>query len=134
MMDYFRPKGKIVCIGNNLNPELIQINSILESDETRRLPVLLLSSKDQRSEYVDQTVVFDSEITLPLVHNLLNSHFLFFIFNSNEAGILRILGTILASIEYRGSIPIFIDTGSGLTLDQRKFLGETYFHFNFTQQ
>jgi hypothetical protein len=24
MMDYFRPKGKIICIGDNLNPELEQ--------------------------------------------------------------------------------------------------------------
>jgi len=57
---------------------------------------------------------------------------LFFIFNSSEQGILRILGTILASIEYRGSIPIFIDTGRGLSQDQRKFLGECYFHFDLS--
>ncbi len=115
-----------------MNSELELINTILEADDAKRLPVLLLSSTDQQSEYVDQAVIFDPDITLPLVHNLLNSHFLFFIFNSSEQGILRILGTILASIEYRGSIPIFIDTGSGLTLDKRKFLGECYFHFDLS--
>jgi len=131
-MDYFRPKGKIICIGDNLNPELELINKILEDDDAKRLPVLLLSLTAQKSEFVDQSVIFDPEITLPLVHNLLNSHFLFFIFNSSEQGILRILGTILASIEYRGSIPLFIDTGSGLTQDERKFLGECYFHFDLS--
>ena len=132
MMDYFRPKGKIICIGDNLNSELELINTILEADDTKRLPVLLLSSTNQQSDYVDQAVIFDPDITLPLVHNLLNSHFLFFIFNSSEQGILRILGTILASIEYRGSIPIFIDTGSGFSLDKRNFLGECYFHFDIS--
>jgi hypothetical protein len=132
MMDYFRPKGKVVCIGDNLNSELELINTVLEANDTKRLPVLLLSSNDQISEYVDQAVIFDPEITLPLVHNLLNSHFLFFVFNSSESGILRILGTILASIEYRGSIPIFIDTGAGFSLNQRKFLGECYFHFDLS--
>ena len=132
MMDYFRPKGKIICIGDNLNPELELINKILEVDEAKRLPVLLLSSTNQMNEFVDQNVIFDSEITLPLVHNLLNSHFLFFIFNSSEHGILRILGTILASIEYRGSIPIFIDTGIGLSQDKKKVLGECYFHFDLS--
>ncbi|MHA1542847.1 MAG: hypothetical protein ACTSQH_07710, partial [Candidatus Hodarchaeales archaeon] len=146
MMDYFRPKGKIICIGDNLNSELELINTILEADDTKRLPVLLLSSTNQQSDYVDQAVIFDPDITLPLVHNLLNSHFLFFIFNSSEQGILRILGTILASIEYRGSIPIFIDTGSGFSLDipifidtgsgfsldKRNFLGGCYFHFDIS--
>ena len=132
MMDYFRPKGKIICIGDNLNHELTLINKILEVNDTKRLPVLLLSSTDQMSEFVDQAVIFDPDITLPLVHNLLNSHFLFFIFNSSEQGILRILGTILASIEYRGSIPIFIDTGIGFSQDERKFLGECYFHFDLS--
>ena len=81
-MDYFRPKGKIICIGDNLNPELELINAVLEADDANRLPVLLLSSTAQKSEYVDQAVIFDPDITLPLVHNLLNSHFLFFVFNS----------------------------------------------------
>ncbi|MCK5342521.1 MAG: hypothetical protein KAR20_03905, partial [Candidatus Heimdallarchaeota archaeon] len=54
-------------------------------------------------------------------------------FNSSEHGILRILGTILASIEYRGTIPIFIDTGRGLSPDQKKNLGECYFHFDLSE-
>jgi len=115
-----------------LNSELELISTILKVDDAKRLPVLLLSSTDQVSDFVDQTVIFDPEITLPLVHNLLNSHFLFFIFNSSEQGILTILGTILASIEYRGSIPIFIDTGTGLSQDKKKFLGECYFHFDLS--
>ncbi|MHA1444051.1 MAG: hypothetical protein ACTSR4_04805, partial [Candidatus Hodarchaeales archaeon] len=133
MMDYFRPKGKIVCIGDDLNTELELINTILEADDTKRLPVLLLSLTNQSSEHVDQAVTFNPDITLPLIHNLLNSHFLFFVFNSSEQGILRILGTILASIEYRGSIPIFIDTGTGgLSRDKKNFLGECYFHFDLS--
>jgi hypothetical protein len=131
-MEYFRPRGKIVCIGDNMKSELELIKPILDTNNDKRVPVLLLSSSTSLSEYVDQVVIFDSDSTIAQVHNLLNSSFLFFLFNSSEHGILRILGTILASIEYRGTIPIFIDTGSGLPLDQKKNLGECYFHFDLS--
>ncbi|MHA2345402.1 MAG: hypothetical protein ACXACP_01655 [Candidatus Hodarchaeales archaeon] len=129
MMDYFRPRGKIICIGDTLKTELTIITKISESNTEYRVPILLLSSSEESSELVDQVVVFESNKTISQVHNLLNSYFLFFIFNSSEYGILGILGSILASIEYRGSIPIFIDTGPGISLDQRKLLGECYFNF-----
>ena len=115
-----------------MKPELELIKSILDTNNDKRVPVLLLSSSTSLSEYTDQVVVFDSDSTIAQVHNLLNSSFLFFLFNSSEHGILRILGTILASIEYRGTIPIFIDTGKGLPLDQKKNLGECYFHFDLS--
>ena len=107
-MDYFRPRGKIVCIGNTLQSELEIIKRILEKNKDNRLPVLLLSSSNDFNELVDQVVIFNSETTISLVHNLLNSYFLFFIFNSSEEGLSAVLGSILASIEYKGSIPIFI--------------------------
>lgn len=129
MMDYFRPRGKIICIGNNLKTELEVIKKISDSNREYRVPILLLSSSGEPSELADQVVVFESTKTIAQVHNLLNSYFLFFIFNSAELGILGALGSILASIEYRGSIPIFIDTGPGISLDQRKLLGECYFNF-----
>ncbi len=131
-MDYFRPRGKVVCLGDNMKPELELIQKILGRNNEKRIPVLLLSSSSELSEYADQVVVFDSDSTIAEVHNLLNSSFLFFLFNSSEQGILRILGTIVASIEYRGTIPIFIDTGRGLPIDQRKNLGECYFHFDLS--
>ncbi|MHA1976526.1 MAG: hypothetical protein ACW98F_03250 [Candidatus Hodarchaeales archaeon] len=115
-----------------MKSELELIKPILDTNNDKRVPVLLLSSSTSLSEYVDQVVIFDSDSTIAQVHNLLNSSFLFFLFNSSEHGILRILGTILASIEYRGTIPIFIDTGSGLPLDQKKNLGECYFHFDLS--
>ncbi len=133
MMEYFRPRGKIVCLGDNMKPELELIKNILDINNDKRVPVLLLSSSTNLSEYADQVVIFDSDSTIAQVHNLLNSSFLFFLFNSSEPGILRILGTILASIEYRGTIPIFIDTGRGLPSDQKKNLGECYFHFDLTE-
>jgi hypothetical protein len=129
-MEYFRPRGKIVCIGDNIKPELEIIQDILSTNNDNRLPVLLLSSNQSFNELADQVVIFDSDTTISQVHNLLNASFLFFIFNSNDQGIFSILGSILASIEYRGSIPIFIDTGYGLASKQRRMLGECYFHFD----
>ena len=132
MMDYFRPRGKIVCIGNNLKPELEMIKVLLDKNNDNRLPVLLLSTSNELSELADQVVIFNSETIISQVHNFLNSYFLFFIFNSSEQGISAILGSILASIEYKGSIPIFIDTGSGFTVDQLRMFGNCYFHFDLS--
>ncbi len=134
MMEYFRPRGKIVCLGDKMKPELELVKKILDTYNDKRIPVLLLSSSTNLSEYADQVVIFDSDSTIAQVHNLLNSSFLFFLFNSSEEGILRILGTILASIEYRGTIPIFIDTGNGFPTEQKRNLGECYFHFDLFEE
>ena len=131
-MDYFRPRGKIVCIGNTLQSELEIIKVILDKNRDNRLPVLLLSSSTDFNDLVDQVVIFNSETTISQVHNLLNSYFLFFIFNSSEEGISAVLGSILASIEYKGSIPIFIDTGPSFSSNQRQKLGKCYFHFDLS--
>ncbi|MFX0051876.1 MAG: hypothetical protein ACFE8U_11360, partial [Candidatus Hermodarchaeota archaeon] len=131
ILEYLRPRGKIVCIGDTLTTELKIIQDYLNEKDAIRLPILLLTTMTGSDNSCDQVVIFDSEQPLSQIHSLLNSFFLIFIFNSSEEGILKVLGTILASIEYSGSIPIFIDTGRGLTPKQIKLLGECYFHFNF---
>jgi hypothetical protein len=133
-MDYFRPRGKIVCIGNTLQSELEIVKAILDKNKDNRLPTLLLSSSNKFNELVDQVVIFNSETTISQVHNLMNSYFLFFIFNSSEEGISAVLGSILASIEYKGSIPIFIDTGPSFSPNQVKKLGKCYFHFDLSSE
>ncbi|MFX0172489.1 MAG: hypothetical protein ACFE9L_11260 [Candidatus Hodarchaeota archaeon] len=131
ILEYLRPRGKIVCIGDTLATELKIVQDYLNEKEAIRLPILLLTTMMGSDNNCDQVVIFDSEQPLSQIHSLLNSFFLIFIFNSSEEGILKVLGTILASIEYSGSIPIFVDTGGGLTPNQSALLGECYFHFNF---
>lgn len=131
VLEYFRPRGKIVCIGKDLTDELRLIHDYLESKNDIRLPLLLLTSGTPTPGHMcDQVVIFDSETILSQIQSLLNSFFLIFIFNSSEEGIFRKLGVILASIEFAGSVPIFIDTGKGLQFNQREIFGECYFHFD----
>lgn len=133
ILEYLRPRGKIVCIGDNLATELKIIQDFLNEKDEIRLPILLLTKNMSSENICDQVVIFDSKQPLSQIHSLLNSYFLIFVFNSSEEGILKILGTILASIEYSGSIPLFIDTGRGLKPNQRDLLGECYFHFDCTR-
>ena len=135
ILEYFRPRGKIICVGEDLSSELQIINDYLAPKEETRLPLLLLTtSTSHTTDLCDQLVIFDSEKMIPQVCSLLNSFFLIFIFNSSEEGIFRVLGAILASIEFSGSIPIFIDTGKGLQSDQRDLFGECYFHFDCSHE
>lgn len=132
ILEYFRPRGKIVCIGEDLTTELQIINEYLETKNEARLPLLLVTTNTpSMTDICDQVVILDSETMLPQIYSLLNSFFLIFIFNSSEEGIFKVLGSILASIEFSGSIPLFIDTGKGLPPDQREIFSECYFHFNF---
>ncbi len=134
-LEWFRPRGKIVCIGNLLSKEITIIHDYMDSKEEARLPMLLLtknqtnSNKDDRC---DQVVIYNSETLLPDVNSLLNSYFLFFIINSSDPEIFGILGSILASIKFSGSIPIIIDTGVGLEAFQKNKIGGCYFHFDFS--
>ncbi|MFX0014216.1 MAG: hypothetical protein ACFFB2_06975 [Promethearchaeota archaeon] len=131
ILEYFRPRGKIVCIGEDLTTELEIINEYLALKNEARLPQLLLTtSTTVKNDMCDQVVIFNSETMIPKIYSLLNSFFLLFIFNSSEEGIFKIMGAILASIEFSGSIPLFIDTGKGLSNDQRELFGECYFHFD----
>jgi hypothetical protein len=82
----------------------------------------------------DQVVTLDSESVLKQVHSLLNSYFLIFIFNSSEEGIFSVLGTIMASIDYSGTIPIFIDTGNGSQSGQKSFFGNCYFNQDISNE
>ena len=59
LMDYFRPRGKIVCIGNSLQSELEIVKNILDKNKDNRLPVLLLSSSNEFNELADQIVIFN---------------------------------------------------------------------------
>jgi hypothetical protein len=131
ILEYFRPRGKIVCIGEDLTAELEIINEYLATKNENRLPQLFITTNSaHKTDTCDQVVIFDPKTMMPQIYSLLNSYFLIFIFNSSEEGIFRMLGAILASIEFTGSIPLFIDTGSGLSQDQKKFFGECYFNFN----
>ncbi|UCE15042.1 MAG: hypothetical protein JSV04_07645 [Candidatus Heimdallarchaeota archaeon] len=131
VLEYFRPRGKIVCVGKDLTDELRLIHDFLEAKNDIRLPLLFLTSGTPTPGHMcDQVVIFDSETILSQIQSLLNSFFLIFIFNSSEEGIFRELGAILASIEFAGSVPIFIDTGKGLQFNQREIFGECYFHFD----
>ncbi len=129
MMEYFRPRGKIVCVGKDLTTELQIIHEYLAPKNESRLPLLLLTPRNTPlSDICDQVVIFDSEKMLPQIYSILNSFFLIFIFNSSEEGIFNILGALLASIKFSGAIPLFIDTGAGLQPSQKEIFGECYFH------
>jgi hypothetical protein len=99
-----------------------------------RLPLLLLTPSALGDNICDQVVTFDSETALKQVHSLLNSYFLIFVFNSLEEGLLRILGAIMASINYSGSIPIFIDTGKGFNPNQQALFGKNYFQIDHSNE
>ena len=131
ILEYFRPRGKIVCIGEDLTAELQIINDYLAIKNEGRLPLLhITTNTSSTTDMSDQIVILDSETIIPQIYSLLNSFFLIFIFNSSEEGIFRVLGAMLASIEFSGSIPLFIDTGKGLQSDQQVLFGECYFHFD----
>lgn len=131
ILEYFRPRGKIVCIGEDLTTELEIINEYLATKNEARLPQLFITtSTSYKTDMCDQVVIFDSETMMPQIYRLLNSYFLIFIFNSSENGIFKIMGAILASIEFSGSIPLFIDTGKGFSQDQKEIFGECYFNFD----
>ncbi|MHA2203492.1 MAG: hypothetical protein ACW991_07365 [Candidatus Hodarchaeales archaeon] len=131
ILEYFRPRGKIVCIGEDLTIELDIINDYLATKNEARLPQLFITTKTSyKTDMCDQVVIFDSETMMPQIYRLLNSYFLIFIFNSSEDGIFKIMGAILASIEFSGSIPLFIDTGKGLSQNQKEIFGECYFNFD----
>ncbi|UCG02996.1 MAG: hypothetical protein JSW11_03215 [Candidatus Heimdallarchaeota archaeon] len=131
ILEYFRPRGKIVCIGEDLTTELGIINEYLATKNDARLPHLYITTNPAyKTDTCDQVVVFDSETMMPQIYRLLNSYFLIFIFNSSEEGIFKILGAILASIKFSGSIPLFIDTGKGLSQDQKEIFGQNYFNFD----
>ncbi len=133
MMEYFRPRGKIVCVGKDLTTELQIIHEYLAPKNESRLPLLLLTTKNTPlNDICDQVVIFDSEKMLSQIYSILNSFFLIFIFNSSEEGVFNILGALLASIEFSGAIPIFIDTGAGLQPSQKEIFGECYFHYDFS--
>ena len=131
ILEYFRPRGKIVCIGNDLKIELGIVNDYLATKNEDRLPQLFITTNSAyKTDICDQVVIFDSETMMPQIYRLLNSYFLIFIFNSSEDGIFKLLGAILASIEFSGSIPLFIDTGRGLSQGQKELFGECYFNFD----
>ncbi|MFX1516547.1 MAG: hypothetical protein ACFFC6_09575 [Promethearchaeota archaeon] len=131
ILEYFRPRGKIVCIGNDLTTELGIVNDYLATRNEDRLPQLFITTNSAyRNDICDQVVIFDSETMMPQIYRLLNSYFLIFIFNSSEDGIFKLLGAILASIEFSGSIPLFIDTGKGLSQKQKELFGDCYFNFD----
>ncbi|MHA2226786.1 MAG: hypothetical protein ACXAC8_16355 [Candidatus Hodarchaeales archaeon] len=135
ILEYFRPHGKIVCIGEDLSAELRILQEYLALKTESRLPLLLLTTNPySKSSICDQVVIFESEAMFSQIKSLLNSFFLFFIFNSSEENFLGSMGKILASIEFSGSIPIFIDTGRGLSSDQRKIFGAGYFNFDFSEE
>ena len=130
ILECFRPRGKIVCVGESLLNELQIIQNYQIKNAKSRLPLLLLTPSTLGDNFCDQVVTFNSEAVLKQVHSLLNSYFLIFIFNSNEEGILRILGIVMASINYSGSIPIFIDTGNGFNSNQKSLFGKNYFQID----
>ncbi|MHA1972151.1 MAG: hypothetical protein ACTSW1_04090 [Candidatus Hodarchaeales archaeon] len=132
LLEYFRPRGKIVCVGDSLRNEIRLLNDFLSGKAESRLPLLLLAPSTLPSDMCDQVVLFDSEDTLSQVQYLLNSYFLIFVFNSSENGVFRVLENILRSIKYSDSIPIFVDTGSGLQPQNISLLGANYFNFDFS--
>ncbi|WP_455463008.1 hypothetical protein [Candidatus Hodarchaeum mangrovi] len=134
LIEYFRPRGKIVCVGDTVSSELRLLNEFLNSKTESRIPLLLLAPSTLPTDSCDQAVIFDSEKMLSQVQFLLNSYFIFFVFNSSEIGIFQILGSILASIEFSDSIPLFFDTGPGLKTQQINFFGPCYFHFDFSSE
>ena len=123
ILECLRPRGKIVCIGENLSTELQIIQDCINKKGQSRPPLLLLTPSALGDNVCDQVVTLDSETVFKQINSLLNSYFLIFIFNSSEEKIVRILGAIMASIDYSGSIPIFIDTGDGLQQNQRALFG-----------
>jgi len=133
ILEYFRPRGKIVYVGKDLVTELEVLKDYLTTKSESRLPLLLITTGTSFTPNIcDQVVVLDSETMIPQICSLLNSFFLIFIFNSSEEGIFRVLGAIMASIDFSGIVPIFIDTGKGFHSNQRDFFGECYFHFDCT--
>ncbi|UCG90071.1 MAG: hypothetical protein JSU57_06310 [Candidatus Heimdallarchaeota archaeon] len=133
ILEYFRPRGKIVCIGKSLAAELQILNDYLATKSESRLPLLLITTGTSTiPDMCDQVVIFDSKTMIPQIYSLLNSFFLIFIFNSSEEGIFGVLGAILASIDFSGTIPLFIDTGKGLNSYQRDLFGDCYFNFDCT--
>ena len=131
-LEYIRPRGKIIFIGDNLSNEMKIISDYLSVREESRLPLLLLTPTAIGDTICDQVVTFDSVTTLSQIQSLLNSYFLLFIFNSSDEGTLRALGGISGSIKFSGSIPLFIDVARNPNIQKDKYFGPTYFNFDFS--
>ncbi|MFX0084565.1 MAG: hypothetical protein ACFFAU_02745 [Candidatus Hodarchaeota archaeon] len=134
ILECFRPRGKIVCVGESLSSELQIIQDFINIRGKARLPLLLLTPSSLSDNICDQVVKLDSELVIKQVYSLLNSYFLIFIFNSSEEGIFRVLGTIMASIDYSGTIPIFIDTSRVSQSGQKSIFGKCYFNLDISDE
>ncbi|NHJ01962.1 MAG: hypothetical protein EAX86_07435 [Candidatus Heimdallarchaeota archaeon] len=133
-LEYIRPRGKIVFIGDNLSNEMKIVHDYLSARDESRLPLLLLTPTAIGDTICDQVVTFDSVTTLSQIQSLLNSYFLIFIFNSSDEGTLRALGGISGSIKFSGSIPLFIDVSKNPNPQKRKLFGPNYFNFDFSDE
>ncbi len=134
ILECFRPRGKIVCVGESLTSELQIIQDFSNMRGKARLPLLLLTPSSLSDNICDQVVTLDSELVIKQVYSLLNSYFLIFIFNSSEKGIFRVLGAIMASIDYSGTIPIFIDTSNVSQPGQKSIFGNCYFNLDISNE
>jgi hypothetical protein len=132
LLGYFRPRGKIVCIGD-IPSALDIIREYLTVKEEARLPLLHLTPHPVSNDLCDQIIVFNSDAVLSQIHNLLNSYFLLFIFDSSDTKTLPILLGVLDSIQGNGAIPLLIDIGKGFTTEYRKQIPGSYFHLDLTQ-
>lgn len=133
LLGYFRPRGKIVCIGD-IPSTLDIIREYLTVKEEARLPLLHLTTHPTSDDLCDQVIVFNSEVILSQIHNLLNSYFLLFIFDSSDPNTFPILRGVLDSIQGGGSIPLLIDIGTGFAIENRKSLPGGYFHLDSTRE
>ena len=84
ILECFRPRGKIVCVGESLLNELQIIQNYQTKNAKSRLPLLLLTPSALGDNICDQVVTFNSEAVLKQVHSLLNSYFLILGLNAGE--------------------------------------------------
>ncbi|MFW9777310.1 MAG: hypothetical protein ACFFE8_00570 [Candidatus Heimdallarchaeota archaeon] len=133
LLGYFRPRGKIVCIGD-IPSALDIIREYLDVREEARLPLLHLTAHPVSDDLCDQIIVFNSEAVLSQVHNLLNAYFLLFIFNSSDTTTLPILMRVLDSIRSNGAIPLLIDIGTGFEKEDHKLIPGSYFHLDSKEE
>ena len=76
ILEYFRPHGKIVCVGD-LTAELQILQEYLAIKTESRLPLLLLTTiNSTKTSMCDQVVIFESETMFSQIKSLLNSFFL----------------------------------------------------------
>ncbi|MFW9854050.1 MAG: hypothetical protein ACFFFG_03290 [Candidatus Thorarchaeota archaeon] len=133
LLGYFRPRGKIVCIGD-IPSAMDIIREYLDVREEARLPLLHLTSHPVSDDLCDQIIVFNSETVLSQVHNLLNAYFLLFIFDSSDTYTLPILMGVLDSIRNNGAIPLLIDIGTGFEKEGQKLIPGSYFHLDSKEE